>query len=399
MRLAGVARVRLTRPGRISCRGVTARTTTLTAAALNRALLARQGLLERLDPPLVKAVEAIGALQAQQWSAPPIALASRVEGFSPEQLHEALEGGDLLTGTLLRGTLHVVSAREHPAYAAIADEGRAPFWRRTDAEPGPDVDALLAALLDHAKKTPRSGEEIAAFLEQWIADHPDALDPGEVEHQRKYKWRPFLRWSAFVRVPADGRWGAKAPTALRAAPRRVRATDAKLDDVVRRHLRAFGPAAAEDVASWIGWRTPQVRPALERLDLERFEEEGGRTLYDLPDAPRPDPETPAPPRLLAAFDSVLLAYDSKRRGRIMPDRHRDAVYERRNLRVRPSYLIDGRVAGTWDVDVKRREATLTLRPLQRLSKASRAGLVDEAERLVRSAYPDAKAHAVMVARS
>jgi hypothetical protein len=368
----------------------------LTTTALNRALLARQGLLERLEAPLVKAVEAIGALQAQQWNAPPVALASRVEGFAPEQLHDALEGSKLLTGTLLRGTLHLVSAREHPAYAAIADAARDPYWRRTDAEPGPKADALLKALLAYAGKAPRSGEEIAAFLEKWVADHPDALDAGEVEQQRKLKWRPFLRWSAFVRAPADGRWGAKAPSSLRAAPRQVRATDAKLDDVVRRHLRAFGPATADDVASWIGWRTPQVRPALERLELERFEDDKGLALFDLPDAPRPDPETPAPPRLLAAFDSVLLAYDAKRRARILPDRHRDAVYERRNLRIKPSYLVDGLVAGTWSIEVKRREATVTLQPLQRLTRAARSELVEEAERVARVVQSDAKAHGVVV---
>jgi hypothetical protein len=143
-----------------------------------------------------------------------------------------------------------------------------------------------------------------------------------------------------------------------------------------------------------------VREAFERLgaDLERFEDEDGRALYDLPDAPRPDPETPAPPRLLAAFDSVLLAYGAKRRGRIVPDRHRDAVYERRNLQIRPSYLVDGLVAGTWSVEVKRREATLTLRPLGRLARATRTALVEEAERLVRALQPQAKGHKVAVER-
>jgi hypothetical protein len=373
-------------------------TTTLTTAALNRALLARQGLLERLDAPLPKSVEAVGALQAQQWNALPVALASRVDGFAPEQLHDALERGDLLAGTLLRGTLHLVSAREHPAYAAVADDSRAPFWRRTDAEPSKKVDALLKALLAYAAKAPRSGEEIAAFLEAWIADHPDALDAGEIEQQRKLNWRPFLRWSAFVRAPADGRWGAKAPSALLAAPspRHAPAKAKELNEVMRRHLRAFGPAAADDVASWIGVRAPQVRAALDRLKLERFEDERGQTLYDLPGAPLPDPETPAPPRLLAAFDSVLLAYDSKRRARILPDRHRDAVYERRNLRIKPSYLIDGLVAGTWSLEVKRREATVTLQPLQRLVKAARTELVEEAERVARAVQPEAKAHRVAI---
>jgi hypothetical protein len=143
-----------------------------------------------------------------------------------------------------------------------------------------------------------------------------------------------------------------------------------------------------------------VRAAFERLDgeLVALEDEKGRALFDLPDAPRPDPETPAPPRLLAAFDSVLLAYASKRRERILPDEHRDAVYERRNLQIRPSYLVDGLVAGTWSIEVERGTATLTLRPLERLARATRAELVDEAERLVRALRPDAKGHAVSVER-
>ncbi|HEX6697173.1 MAG TPA: winged helix DNA-binding domain-containing protein [Solirubrobacteraceae bacterium] len=374
----------------------------MTTIALNRALLARQGLLERLDLPLVDAVEAVGALQAQYWPAPPAALWSRVAGFEPEALYAALDDGGLVTGTLLRATLHLVSAREHPAYAAVAAEAAGHHWRRTDDEPGAEVAQLLTKLRTYASRTPRSGEEIGAFVEEWLAEHPKALSAAEADHQRELKWRPFQRWSALVRAPADGAWGTKAPSALRAAPRPRGAPkgDKALDEVVRRHLRAFGPAGPDDVAGWIGWRTPPVREAFERLggDLERLEDEDGRALYDLPGAPRPDPETPAPPRLLAAFDSVLLAYAAKRRARILPDRHRDAVYERHNLQIRPSYLVDGLVAGTWSIEVKRREATLTLRPLERLTRAARGALVDEAEGLVRALHPQAKGHAVRVAR-
>jgi hypothetical protein len=374
----------------------------MTTTALNRALLARQGLLERLDLPLVDAVEAVGALQAQYWPAPPAALWSRVASFEPEALYAALGDGALVTGTLLRATLHLVSAREHPAYAAVAAEAAGHHWRRTDDEPGAEIVQLLTKLRAYASRTPRDAEEIGAFVEEWLAEHPKALSAAEADRQRELKWRPFQRWSGLVRAPADGEWGTKAPSALLAAPRPRGAFkgDKALDEVVRRHLRAFGPAGPDDVAGWIGWRTPPVREAFERLggDLERLEDEDGRALYDLPGAPRPDPETPAPPRLLAAFDSVLLAYAAKRRARILPDRHRDAVYERRNLQIRPSYLVDGLVAGTWSVEVKRREATLTLRPLERLARATRSALVDEAEGLVRALHPQAKGHAVLVAR-
>jgi DNA glycosylase AlkZ-like len=401
MRLAGVMGVRVTRPPR-KVPAVTEQAERMTLRALNRALLARQGLLDRLDLGLVEAVEAVGALQAQYWPAPPAALWSRVEGFEPRALYAALDEGELVTGTLLRATLHLVSAREHPAYAAVAAEAAGHHWRRTDAEPGPGLEKLLAALRTYAARTPRSAEEIGAFVEEWVAKHPKALAKGELKRQRELKWRPFQRWSAFVRAPADGTWGPKAPSSLRAAPRPrgARKGDAALDEVVRRHLRAFGPAGPDDVAAWIGWRTPPVREAFGRLEPElvRLEDEDGRALHDLADAPRPDPETPAAPRLLAAFDSALLAYAAKHRRRILPDEHRDAVYERRNLQIRPSYLVDGLVAGTWSIEVKRRTATLTLRPLERLARATRTGLVDEAERLVRALHPDAHGHEVSVAR-
>ena len=374
--------------------------------ALNRALLARQGLLERLDVPLVEAVEVVGALQAQHWPALPVALWSRVQGFAPAELYEALERRELLSGTLLRATLHLVSAREHPAYAAVVAAAGADDWRRTAAAAGGEVQALRKGLLAYTRKVPRSGEEIAAFIEEWVTAHPDALDPTELERQRAHRWRAFLRWSALVREPADGRWGTKAPTALRAAPSAIArpvgaeealAAEEALEAVIRRHLRAFGPAGAEDIASWIGWRVTPVRAALERLapQLERVEDGGSRPLYDLPESPRPDPETPAVPRLLAAFDSVLLAYATGRRARILPDAHRDAVYERANLRIRPTFLIDGLVAGTWSIEVRRREALLTLRALQRLPRSERTALEQEAERLVRALHPDAVAHGVL----
>jgi winged helix DNA-binding protein len=372
----------------------------LSLAALNRALLARQGLLERFDLGLVETVEAIGALQAQHWPAPPVALWSRMKRFAPDDLYAALERGDLLTGTLLRTTLHLVSAREHPAYAAVATE--VADWRRSKKEASAEAQRLLDDLVAHARRTARTSEDVAAFAEEWVKAHPRALHRDEVKAQRGRNWRALVRWQGFVRVPEDGEWGGKSPSALRAAPKPRKKLDLQgaLDEVVLRHLRAFGPASADDVASWINWRPKPVREALARLEgkLAAFEDESGRALYDLPDAPRPDPETPAPPRLLAPFDSVLLAYASKHRARILPDAHRDAVYERANLRIKPSYTVDGLVAGTWDVEVKRGEAVLTLRPLEKLPRAARAELVDEAERLAQTMRPEAKGHRVVVAR-
>ena len=201
-------------------------------------------------------------------------------------------------------------------------------------------------------------------------------------------------------MPGGGAWGAKAPADHLAAPVPPGSDGAPrlevaLEALALRHLGAFGPAAAEDVATWVGWRTPPVRELLEaNRRLERLEDAHGRTLYDLPGAPRPDVDTPAPPRYLGAFDSSLLAYASKRRERIVPEALRDVVYERKNLQVKPAFLVDGRVAGIWSSEVKRKQATLTLQPAVKLTKADREGLAAEGEGLLRALYPAAMAYRV-----
>lgn len=382
----------------------------LSERALGRALLARQGLLERLRLPLPAAVEAIGAMQGQAWAALPVGLWTRLEGFVPEDLFAALERRELLWGIGIRGTLHLVSAREHAAYAALAEHGWTGAWQRTSEQGAPAMRELRAALLEFAAGEPRSNEEIREFVESWVGGHPDAIEAGELEAQRALKWRPIYRWSALVRAPKDGVWGSKAPADHIAAPwsvcahtrTRTRAhtlpqdairehdpTDA-LAAVVRAHLRAFGPAAAEDVACWIGWRTPLVRALLEEAgeELVRFVDAAGRTLYDLPGAPRPDPQTPAAPRLLGAFDSTLLAYAVKRRQRIVPDALRDVVYQKANLQIRPTFLLDGLVAGTWSLQAGRGAVTLKLSPAGKLTRAARAALSAEAEDLLQALRPE-----------
>lgn len=371
----------------------------MTARALNRALLARQGLLEKWAVPLVEAVESIGALQAQSWGALPVALWSRVRDFKAGDLYRALERRELVVGTLLRGTLHLVSTREHPRYAQAVEASGANHWQRTSKQPLARKEALRSELREYAS-APRRAEEIPAFLEDWIARNPGAIDEKEAALQREHRWRPVRSTSDFVRVPADGAWGERVPAAFLASPAAVPVpSEEALDAAIRCHLRAFGPAGADDVADWIGWKTPPVRAALERLapGLARFADEAGRALYDLPEAPRPDPEIPAPVRFLPEFDSVQLAYAAKRRQRILPDAHREKVYVRANLRILPAFLVDGMVAGTWSAVERRREATLTLQPFERLSRPALAAVTEEGERLLRFTQPAAKAYHVTVA--
>src|SRR4051812_13680282 len=196
---------------------------------LNRALLARQGLLEPFDAPLVEVVEAIGALQAQAWAAPPFALWSRMRGFETSDLHDALARRELLIGINVRATLHLVSAREHPAYHAVAEGSGHTNWRRTKAE---SSDALRAALLEFLA-TPRTGKEAAAFADAWVAEHPGGAAPGEIAAQREYKWRPLVRGSALPGAREGGRRTGKPPGGMPAAPPAESPEDA-LEIVIRR---------------------------------------------------------------------------------------------------------------------------------------------------------------------
>ena len=370
---------------------------------LNRALLSRQGLLEPLDLHPVEAVEEIGAVQAQYWPAVAVALASRLRSLGVEDLQEALAGRRLVVANLLRGTLHVVSARQFPAYARVVADSGINDWRRTDAQQPVDLDPLRAELAAFAGSSPRSAEEVVERIEAWIARHGGLLDPAELDRQRAYRWRAFLSSAALVRVPADGGWGgARTPNAFGAPPTTPDAAPSReeaLDWAVRRHLAAFGPAAAEDVAGWLGWRTPPVRAALEAAgdELVRFEDEARRALFALPSAPRPDPDLPARPRLLPWFDSVLLAYGARHRRRILPDAYRALVYVRANLQWLPTLLVDGVVAGVWSLESRRREASLTLKPFQRLARPVRTAVGEEAERVLRTVRPDAAGHSVTFA--
>jgi hypothetical protein len=364
---------------------------------LNRALLARQGLLERIDAPLPEVLERIGAVQAQSWPAAAVALWSRVDGFAPEQLYEALEDGSLVTGLVHRGTVHLMSAREHPMYAGVLEaSGGADPWR-TKAERGKDADALRPALRKAAQGTVLTSKDVAAAAEDWVAKHPDAIPDEELEQQRKVGWRTLLRGGDLVRVPASGAWGTKAPDAVTAPPKQRLGADKALDGAVLAHLRAFGPAGADDIAAWLGSKAGPVKEALERLPGDVTELDGRRTLYDVKDGPRPDGGTDAPARFLAAFDSVILAYAPKRRSRLIPEGTFERIYNRANLQIRPTFLLDGFVAGIWSAQVKGKKATLTITPFARLPKGAKGELTDEAEALLAGVYPGATNRSVAFA--
>ena len=206
-----------------------------------------------------------------------------------------------------------------------------------------------------------------------------------------------------VHVPPSGTWSHRESGDLIAADVWLRGARAPaLAEAVRhavvRHLAAFGPAAVDDIASWSSIRTPAIRAALVALGtrMRIFSDQRGRMLYDLKGAPLPDPGTPAPVRYLPKWDSTLLAFAPPERVRILAEAHRRTVIIK-NGDVARSVLVDGLVAGTWAVAVKRREATITVTPFKRIAKSDAAALTEEGERLARFIAPDATAHRVTFA--
>jgi hypothetical protein len=182
------------------------------------------------------------------------------------------------------------------------------------------------------------------------------------------------------------------------SPERAADPDAAIAALVRRYLGAFGPAAADDVAAWLGLKVTRARAVIEGFtDLVTYADEAGRTLYDLPDGEITDADVAAPPRLLPRFDSILLAHNAKHRQRIISREYWERVYNGKNLQILPSFLIGGYVAGIWSVEVKKKLATVTLEPFHKLGKADARALTAEAERVLRLQAPDSASYAVEIA--
>ena len=384
---------------------------TISLRELNRALLARQLLLRRvrLSPPV--AIERLGALQAQWPPAPYAALWSRLQGFTVAALERALEERSVVKATVMRGTLHLMSARDYPYYAVASPEARRAGWpaferailrywggltpetRRFAARwPGlGDHAALHRAMLRHAR-TPRSREELIELLA--------ARTGMPVELARHFIWAFIAAYGGLVHVPASAAWtsrGSREYVAAQAAlgAHAIPTFAEAVRHTVRRHLAAFGPATVADIASWTAIRVPPIRDALAALapGLREFADEGGRTLYDLARAPRPPAETPAPVRFLAKWDSPLLAYGPAERGRILTEGYRRSVIAK-NGDVVPTVLVDGMVAARWGARLAGRTAVLAIATLQRLGSADRAAVAAEGEGLIRFIHPDARTHEV-----
>jgi hypothetical protein len=351
----------------------------VTARELNRATLGRQLLLRREALDVSDAVRRVVALQAQQPASPYLALWNRLTAFDPADLDVALDRHTLVKATLMRLTLHVVHADDHPAmHTALQPTLRGTGLRgfRT-GDPrftasglcAADADALVPELLEFAGQ-PRT----AAEAEAWLT--------ARLGVPAKGVWWALRTFAPLLHVPAGGPWSFGSRPSYVAAgtwlvPVGMETPDEALQRVVQRYLEGFGPASAADVAQFALVQRSRARDALRALSgaVEQLDGPDGAELFDVPGAPRPPEDTPAPPRLMAMWDSILLAYAD--RSRVIPPGYRRLVAQS-NGDVLPALLVDGYVAGVWRPVEGGIEATA----FHRLPEEAWEGLAGEARALV-----------------
>jgi len=364
----------------------------LSLRELNRALLARQFLLKRVALTPAAAVERLAGLQAQWAPAPYIGLWSRLSKFAIADLERSLDERTVVKATLMRGTLHLVSAKDYPAICVATTRTRTGRWA-PESRRIPEGERVHAETLRYARR-PRTRAELADFL--------------TTQGLSKELSAPMLWWLIatggwLVHVPPSGTWAFRKTGDLVAADAWLRtarrpAIDAAVRLVVTRHLAAFGPATVEDISSWSSIPSPVIRGALKALGpkVREFRDPRGRTLFDVKGAPLPAADVAAPVRYLPKWDSTLLAYAPPERVRILSEAHRRTVIGK-NGDVAQTILVDGLVAGTWTATAKPRDATIAVTPFGRLAKADRQALVEEGERLARFIAPESKAQRVTFA--
>ena len=363
----------------------------LSLRELNRAMLARQLLLERGRVGVVPAIERLAALQAQWAPSPYIALWSRLKDFRREKLWSAIQRREVIRARLMRGTLHLVSARDFYAYAVATQDLQRGAWNRLQVGRGVDP-KKVAELATAFAREPRPKEAVLEHVQERIGAKLGGPFNWLV-------WRFVSAHADLVTAPPGGHWeygGTDAPyvAARHWIARGERPPEEEaLELLIRRCLAAFGPATLADVAQFAGQVPPRVRPTLERIasTLRTFSDEQGRLLYDLPRAPRPDGEAPAPVRFLPRYDELLISY--AHRDRVIAPTHRRAVYSK-NAIVEAVVMVDGFAAGTWKLDRAKDTAVLGITPFGPLARRDRAAVDAEGRRLLSFLAPDASSVAV-----
>jgi Winged helix DNA-binding domain len=337
---------------------------TLSERELNRAILARQLLLDRAHLPLPRAVERIGGLQTQYAPSGYIGLWSRVEGFRRDRLTRALERRLVVQATLMRSTIHMVSRADHHPFAVGVRRARREWWLRATRH----------------RETERTMAARAKTLRRMLAEGP--LRRAEIMKRiggDTTTWNGLGLWIDLVRVPPSGTWVQRRADLYAAAEDWLGPSEATPEEgtelLVRRYLAAFGPASRGDVASWSGLPLAALTPVIDRLALRHFVDERGGALLDVPRAPLPDPDTPAPVRFLPTWDATLLVH--ARRTQILPEQYRPLVFNTKTPHSVPAFLVDGRVAGSWRYE----NGNVRTKAFAPLAPAVRREVAEEAERL------------------
>lgn len=357
----------------------------LSLKALNRATLARQLLLERARLSVPEAVSRLAGLQAQVPRPPFVGLWTRLEGFEREALTAAVQERTLVRATTMRGTLHLVSADDYlrfrPALGGmLAQAVQATLRARLE---GLDLDRVVEAARGVFAEGPHT---FTALRDRLVARFPGA-------DERVLGFTARMRLP-LVMVPDASAWGYPADAAFTLAETWLgRAVPGSTgpEDLVRSYLGAFGPASVADAQAWSGLKGLKATFEAMRPELVTFRDEGGRELFDLPGAPRPSEDAPAPVRFLPEYDNLVLAHAD--RTRLVSDAHRPLIVTK-NLMVRATFLVDGRVAGTWAVSRKARTATLAIAPFSPLAPQANEALAAEAEVLLGFCEPEAPVRAI-----
>ena len=358
----------------------------LSPRALNRATLERQLLLRRATTGPLEAVRHLVGMQAQIPLNPYLGMWSRLARFQPQSLARLLEDRAVVRIVAMRGTIHLLVADDALAFPRLAqpilDRELARHPQFGPALRGVDLAPVLAFGRERLEEGPRTPSELRAKM----AERFPGLDPAALA----YACRNHL---ALVQVPPRGVWGrsgAVRTTTLESWLGRRLVRTPPVDDVVLRYLAAFGPAGAADVGAWS--RLSGMAEVVDRLRprLRPFKDEKGRDLVDVPDAPRPDPDTPAPPRFLPEYDNVLLSHAD--RSRFIGEERRVSLYAGERT-VQGTVLHDGLVRATWRIDRNRETDSVTLfidHP-GRLTKRAMSSIAAEGRRMVRFQEVDAAA--------
>ena len=338
--------------------------TVLGPRRLNRALLARQLLLERSSLPIPPALESLAGIQNQYAPNAYIRLWSCLEGFRRDDLTRAYEAGRVVQGTLMRGTIHAISARDHGPFAAAITEPMRAWARR--AYRGDDFGR--DDLVDRVRTSLRGRTMRPAELQELRGKAPDAT------------WATLHLDAGLLRIPPSGTWERRRADIYGLADDVITAddgpvTESPLAHLVRRYLGGFGPAGVRDIGLFAGVPITLLKPVVEGMELRTFRDEAGGTLMDIPDGPLPGPDTPAPVRFLPTWDAALLVH--ARRTLVLPERYRPLIFHTRMPPSYPTFLVDGQVAGTW----KYADGRVTTSPFETLSRDAAAAVDAEAERL------------------